>query len=66
MKDEKARSIKYYLLKEAGFNSREANQLKDYSWEKVNYFIDTNLKYREYLQQQIRLRGKKDGNKEKS
>lgn len=63
MKNEKERSIKYYLLKEAGFNSKEANQLKDYSWEKVNYFIDTNLKYREYLNQQIRLRGKKDATK---
>lgn len=66
MKKEKERSIKYYLLKEAGFNSREANQLKDYSWEKVNYFIDTNLKYKTYLDEQIRLRGKKDGRKEKS
>ena len=63
MKNEKERSIKYYLLKEAGFNSKEANQLKDYSWEKVNYFIDTNLKYRAYLDQQIRLRGKKDATK---
>ena len=65
MKNEKERSIKYYLLKEAGFNSIEANRLKDYSWEKVNYFIDTNIKYKNYIEEQIRLRGKKNG-KEKS
>jgi hypothetical protein len=62
MKDERERSIKYYLLKEAGFNSREANQLKDYSWDKVNYFIDTNMRLKKYIQEQIKLRGKKNGN----
>lgn len=62
MKNNKERSIKYHLLREAGFTSREAQRLQDYSWEKVNYFIEMNSKHKHWLEKEINKRGRKNGN----
>lgn len=58
MRDEESRKVKYSLLKEAGFTSREANKLKDYSWDKVNYFIEANYNYKSWLNHEIKVRSK--------
>jgi len=58
MRDESSRKKKYTLLKEAGFNSYDANRLKDYSWDKVNYFIETNHKYKSWLEHEMKVRSR--------
>lgn len=62
MKNAKDRQTKYHLLREAGFTSREAQRLQDYSWEKVNYFVEMNSKYKHWLQSEINSKGRKNGN----
>jgi hypothetical protein len=61
MKDENQRKVKYDLLRESGFTSVEANRLKDYSWDKVNYFVDMNMKYRTWLNEELNRKGKQRG-----
>lgn len=56
------RKVRYQLLREAGFTSYEANRLKDYSLEKIEYFIDMNKKYKEWLKHEVNAKGKKHGN----
>ena len=64
MKNPKDRKTKYHLLREAGFTSFEAQRLQDYSWEKVNYFVEMNSKYKHWLQNEMNKRGRKHGNKQ--
>ena len=45
MKDEAKRTEKYYRLKAVGFNSREANRLKDHSDERVRHYIHLKQKH---------------------
>lgn len=61
MKNENERKIKYELLREAGFTGVEANRLKDYSWDKVNYFVEMNSKYKHWLQEELDKKGKPRG-----
>jgi len=61
MKNNKDRQVKYHLLREAGFTSKEAVRLQDYSWEKVNYFVEMNSKYKHWLQSEMNQKGRKHG-----
>lgn len=62
MKNENTRKEKYHLLRNAGFNSFEANKLKEYSWEKVHYFIVMQEKFERYKMKMIQEKGRKHGN----
>jgi len=61
MKNNKDRQTKYHLLREAGFTSKDAVRLQDYSWAKVNYFVEMNSKYKHWLQSEMNKQGKKHG-----
>lgn len=45
MKAETKRSEKYYRLKAVGFNSREANRLKDHNEARVRFYIHLKQKH---------------------
>ena len=53
MKNEKTRAEKYYRLKDVGFNSREANKLKDHSDERVRYYIHLKHKHNREMKEAI-------------
>lgn len=53
MKNEKQRAINYYRLKAVGFNSFEANRLKDHSKKRIEAYIELKEKHNEELKELI-------------
>lgn len=60
---EMIRKENYKRLRAVGYNSYEANQLKDYSPQKVDYFIQMRKKFEDWKHETILKEGKKHGNK---
>lgn len=52
------RKENYKRLRAVGYNSFEANQLKDYSPQKVNYFIQMKKQFEEWKHETIKEKGK--------
>lgn len=53
MKNEKERTERYYRLKAVGFNSREANKLKDHSAARVRFYIHLKHKHNREMKEAI-------------
>lgn len=53
MSQENERSKRYYRLKAVGFNSREANKLKDHKEHKIRLYIHLKQKHNREMKELI-------------
>jgi hypothetical protein len=60
----KIRKENYRKLREVGYNSYESNQLKDYSPQKVDYFIQMRKQFEKWKSEYIKEKGKPRNGKE--
>lgn len=57
------RKENYKRLRSVGYNSYESNQLKDYSPQKVDYFIRMRQAFEDWKEEFIKKEGKQRGDK---
>jgi hemerythrin superfamily protein len=60
---EQDRKDKYEAMRAVGFNSFEANKLKDRTWDKVKQYIEYRKAYNKYMNDLIERTGRKKKDK---